>query len=177
MKIVGVDPGTWHTGVGIIDVRGSQYSLCHVEVIHVPKKMQLCGRLRHIYRALSDILDRVSPEVMSLENVFFCRDVQALVKIGEARACAMLAASEKEIPVVEYPPARVKQAVAGNGRATKDQIRHMVRRLLNLRDMPCEDGADALAAAICHVHAKNVPDLTAVREMQKKREALRVRVS
>ena len=91
-----------------------------------------------------------------------------MVKIGEARACAMLAASSRDVPVIEYPPARVKQAVTGNGRATKDQMQHMVQRLLGLAKLPQSDAADALAAAICHLHCHKASALEQVLESKGK---------
>ena len=153
MRIIGIDPGTFKTGAGIIETQGSSYKLLHFEVIKPQAKKTIVQRLGCIHQLLSEIIEKFRPEVMALESVFFGKDVQAMVKIGEARACAMLAASAVGIDVVEYPPARVKQAVSGNGRATKEQVQHMVKILLNLKEMPAEDGADALAVAICHLHS------------------------
>ncbi len=153
MRILGIDPGTYKTGAGIIEPQGSSYKLLHFEVIKPQAKKTIAQRLGHIHEALTEIIQKFRPEVLALETVFFGKDLQAMVKIGEARACAMLAASAAGIDVVEYPPARVKQAVSGNGRATKEQVQHMVKILLNLKEMPAEDGADALAVAICHFHS------------------------
>ena len=155
MRILGIDPGTWRTGVGLIESQGSRYRLIHTEVVTVREKLPIAARLLHIYRSLSSITSQYKPEVLALENVFYGKDLQAMVKIGEARACAMLAASELGIDVIEYPPARVKQSVSGNGRATKDQVQHMVKTLLNLSALPPADSADALAVAICHAHMGN----------------------
>jgi crossover junction endodeoxyribonuclease RuvC len=111
-------------------------------------------RLEIIYTGLARLAAEFKPDVVALEDVFFGKDVRAMVRIGEARACALLAASGQGVEVIEYPPARVKQAVTGNGRATKLQMQHMVRRLLGLTELPPADGADALAAAICHLHTR-----------------------
>ena len=153
MRILGVDPGTFRTGVGIVESQGSRYQLVHAEVITLQTGTSLSRRLYLIYQSLCEIIRIYRPEVLALENVFFGKDVQAMVKIGEARACAMLAASQQGIDVTEYPPARVKQSVAGNGRATKEQIQHMMKTLLNLKAAPPQDSADALAVAICHIHS------------------------
>ena len=156
MRILGVDPGTLRTGAGIIESAGSSYKLIHFEVIRSSPKHSISQRLFHIHKSLIAIISAHQPKVLALESVFFGKDVQAMVKIGEARACAMLAAFAQSIDVIEYPPARVKQSVSGNGRATKEQVQHMVKILLNLKELPAEDGADALAVAICHFHtAKN----------------------
>jgi len=156
MKILGVDPGTWHTGIGVIEAEGSKYHLLHFEVIHLPKNQPLAARLKLIYDGITEILRIYQPSVLALENIFFGRDLRAMVKIGEARACAMLAAAQQGVEVLEYPPARVKQAVSGNGRATKEQIQFMIQKLLGLKSPPPVDGSDALALAICHLHTRSV---------------------
>lgn len=153
MRILGVDPGTWRTGIGIIETQGNKYQLIHTEVITVREKQEkISGRLLQIHRRLTETIKTYRPEVLALENIFYGKDITAMVKVGEARACAMLAAAEAGIEVLEYPPARVKQAVSGNGRATKEQVQHMIKTLLGLKTLPFPDSADALAIAICHVH-------------------------
>lgn len=126
------------------------------ESVTLRKTSSLPEKLKEIHDRIQDFMSRYEPDVMALENVFFGKNVQSLVKIGEARASAMLAAAEKKIPVVEYPPARIKQAVSGNGRATKVQIQKMVMLLLGLKTAPPVDASDALAVALCHLHSKNV---------------------
>ena len=158
MRILGVDPGTWRTGAGLVDITGSRYQLVHAEVITVTQKIPLAQRLLIIFRSLSQIIRRYRPEVLALENIFYHKDLRAMIKIGEARAAAMLSASEQGIPVVEYLPTEIKQAVAGNGRASKEQIQHMIRRLLALNESMAFDASDALAAAICHAHRRDQPE-------------------
>jgi len=158
VRVLGVDPGTRRTGAGVVETQGNRYFLIHFEIISVKETLPLPERLNAIYKGLCRVISEYHPAVLALENVFFGKDVQAMVKIGEARACAMLAASEHGIEVVEYPPARVKQSVSGNGRATKEQIQHMIKTLLNLKELPPEDGADALAVAICHLHNVKTTD-------------------
>ena len=155
MRVAGVDPGTIQTGIGVIeqDARG-QYRLTHAETIKVNAKKTLPERLRDIYGALKEVLTIYRPDVVAIENVFFSKDFKAAVKIGEARAVAMLAAMDLNIPVEEYPPARVKESVCGNGRAHKEQIQFMVKQLLRLKELPPPDSADALAVAICHFHVR-----------------------
>ena len=157
MRILGVDPGTIRTGIGLIESEGSRCRLLHCGVISAPSSLPLPERLHRIHTALRGIIRGHRPSVLALENVFFGKDVQAMVKIGEARACAMLAASERGIAVVEYAPARVKQSVTGTGRATKEQIQYMVKNLLRLDSLPPADSADALAVAICHCHLEKSP--------------------
>ncbi len=153
MRILGVDPGTQRTGAGVIEAHGNRYQRVYSETLSAPKSASASQKLKAIYEFLSGVMTRFSPDVLALENVFYSKDLKAMVKIGEARACAMLAASDCGVNVVEYAPARIKQAVSGNGRATKEQVQQMVRRLLNLKELPPPDSADALAVAICHLHS------------------------
>ena len=159
MRILGVDPGTHRTGTGLIESSGggAQYTLVHAEVITLNSKHPLPSRLYQIFQKISSLISDYQPSVLALENVFFGRDLTAMVKIGEARACAMLAASKHRIEVVEYAPARIKQAVSGNGRATKAQMQYMIKQLLNLKSVPPTDAADALAIAVCHLHSSKNP--------------------
>ena len=159
MRVLGIDPGTIRMGVAVLDAQGSQYTLVTCESVNLSTHLALPFRLKEIYESVRGFIERFQPEVLSLENVFFGKDVRSLVKIGEARACAMLAAAEKKIPVTEYPPARIKQAISGNGRASKIQIQQMVRHLLRLKTVPQEDAADALAVALCHVQSERTRNL------------------
>lgn len=156
MRVLGIDPGTLEMGVGILEKKGAETALVTYETVRISRSLPMPERLRVIYHSVLDYLERFEPEVVALENVFFGRDVRALVKIGEARGAVMLAAAERGIPVAEYPPARVKEAVSGNGRASKIQIQQMMKHLLRLEAPPPEDAADALAVALCHLQSQNV---------------------
>lgn len=162
MRILGVDPGTYRTGAGVIEKSGSSYKLIHLEVIRPKAKFSLPQRLNFIHQSLNTIIRDHQPHVLALENVFFGKDAQAMVKIGEARACAMLAASAAGIDVIEYAPAQVKLAVSGHGRSSKEQVQKMVKVLLNLEGSPEEDAADALAVAICHFHSAKNPEVARI---------------
>ncbi len=152
MRILGVDPGTQRTGAGVIEIKGSEYRLIHSETIHLSPTLKIAQKLVYIYRSLRQIIKEHQPDVLALEDVFYAKDIRATVKIGEARACAMLAASEEGLPVVEYLPTQVKKSLSGNGQATKEQIQFMIKSLLKLTKAPQADSADALAVAICHFH-------------------------
>jgi len=156
MRILGIDPGTRQTGVGVIETQGNRYQLLYFDVIKIKSTLVLAQKLHFIHSSVLKLIRQFQPQVLALENVFYGKDISALVKIGEARACAMLAASEHNIDVVEYSPARVKKSVSGNGRASKEQIQHMVKTLLSMKSVPPNDSADALAVAICYVHMKNM---------------------
>lgn len=150
---MGIDPGTIRMGVGILDGNRAQCQVVAFESIGVRALLPLPERLKEFHASIQDFIDRFQPEVMALENVFFGKDVRALVKMGEARGSVMLAAASRGIPVVEYPPARIKEAVSGNGRASKIQIQQMMKHLLRLQAVPPVDAADALAVALCHLHS------------------------
>src|SRR3989338_6429926 len=143
MRIAGVDPGTIHAGVGIIDGSGREPKLIFSGTIHTTGNKLISVRLELIYTELKTVFERWKPDVVALENVFYNKNFQSAVRVGEARAAAMIAARACAISVVEYAPARVKQAVCGNGRASKEQVQYMVRHILNVRRPLDPDSADA----------------------------------
>ena len=150
--ILGIDPGSIVTGWGLIEIEGNR--LCHVAhgTIGVSAALGQAARLSQIYRGIHDIVQQYQPVAVSLEKVFFSRNVQSALKLGQARGMALLAAAQNQIDVSEYSAAEIKLAVVGYGRATKEQVQRMVTALLCLRGAMRADAADALAAAICHVH-------------------------
>ncbi len=159
MRIAGVDPGTIRTGVAILEESGKDFSFIEARTIHAKEEEPIAERLKIIYDHLVQVFQELAPDVVALENVFYQKDFKAAVKVGEARAAAMLAASTCHIPVVEYPPARIKQSICGNGRATKEQVQYMVRHLLRLREPLGPDAADAVAVAFCHLHSNQFTKL------------------
>ncbi|MBN1687475.1 MAG: crossover junction endodeoxyribonuclease RuvC [Candidatus Omnitrophica bacterium] len=152
MIILGVDPGTRRTGVGLIESQGNRHRYIHAETITIPTSLPLADKLSKIYQKLSQAITQYRPDILALEDIFYGKDIRAMVRIGEARACAMLAASEHNINVVEYAPLLVKQSVTGNGRASKIQTQRMVKTLLSMKTEVETDAADALAVALCHHH-------------------------
>lgn len=156
MRVAGIDPGTIRTGIGILEKGPSgAINVVHFETVSAGEKKPLAERLRIIYSSLKQVLSIFQPETIAIESVFFSKDFKAAVKIGEARAVAMLAAIEQNIPVSEYMPNRIKQAICGHGKAGKEQIQFMVKQILKLKELPPPDSADALAIAYCHLHMTN----------------------
>lgn len=156
MRVAGVDPGTIRTGVGILEKAPSGIiNVIHFETIEAGEKKPLAERLRMIYGGLKEVFTIYRPETVAIESVFFNKDFKAAVKIGEARAVAMLAAIEQNIPVSEYMPNRIKEAVCGNGRAAKEQVQFMMKQILKMKELPPPDSADALAIAYCHLHTSS----------------------
>ncbi len=151
VRILGIDPGTIRLGYGVIDVLGPA-KLAYVEcgVISAPARDMRTHRLATIGRGLRELVDELHPTVVAMEEAFFGKNVQSTLALGEARGVAIYVTSECGLSVSGYAPARVKSTVVGHGRATKDQVKFVVRALLSMRRAPDVDAADALAIAICH---------------------------
>ncbi|HUF48568.1 MAG TPA: crossover junction endodeoxyribonuclease RuvC [Vicinamibacterales bacterium] len=153
MRIFGIDPGSVRTGYGCLDTDGSHHRLVTVGVLALRAAAPLPDRLHEIHRQLARLLREASADCVVVENLFHARNVRSALVLGHARGVAVLAAVEAGVPVVEYTPAEIKQAVVGYGRAEKAQLQQMVQLLLGLDAPPSpHDAADALAVAICHAH-------------------------
>jgi crossover junction endodeoxyribonuclease RuvC len=151
VHVIGLDPGSRYTGYGIVEKKGQ--TLRHVTSgrINAVKAGDFADRLEVIYGALSDILAEFPCSQASMESIFTARNAMSSLKLGHARGVSMLALRHAELSVSEYAPAKVKQAVAGHGRARKDDVARMVKLVLQIPDAPLsEDASDALAVAICH---------------------------
>lgn len=155
MRILGVDPGTRNLGIGIIETERTILKTLHFETVALDIKKTVHFRLKQVYDVISKTCDKYQPDSVSLEDIYHGMSFRSAVRIGEARAAVILAATQRQIPVTEYPPAKVKNAVAGFGRARKEQMQFMVRSILKLDSTPPPDAADALALAICHSNKKS----------------------
>ncbi|MGD9661826.1 MAG: crossover junction endodeoxyribonuclease RuvC [Porticoccaceae bacterium] len=151
--ILGIDPGSIKTGFGIIEANGSRVTYVASGIIRLPA-VSLPEKLKMICASLTEIIEIHRPEEMAVEEVFFARDPRAALKLGQARGAAIVAGVQAGLAVSEYSAKTVKQAVAGTGAAGKDQVSHMVVRLLKLDAAPKEDAADALAVALCHAASR-----------------------
>ncbi|ATX79742.1 Holliday junction endonuclease RuvC [Mariprofundus aestuarium] len=151
MRIIGVDPGSVKTGVGIIDVQGNHLRHVHHAMIRTGKG-DFDERLHILFSGLSEIISHFKPDSAAIEDVFVSKNVSSALKLGQARGALVAACGYHGLRVAPYSPTMVKQSVVGFGRADKDQVGHMIRMLLHPPE-PCpEDAADALAVAICHAH-------------------------
>ena len=150
--ILGIDPGSLVTGWGVVEFEANKLRCQSHGTIAASATLGLAERLHQIYHALRGVIEESQPTAMSLEKVFFSRNAQSALKLGQARGVALLAAAEHRLRVAEYSAAEIKVAVVGYGRATKEQVQKMVGALLVLRGALRADAADALAAAICHIH-------------------------
>jgi len=154
--VIGIDPGTAITGYGLVreDEDGS-LSLVDYGAVLTPAGSPMPERLLELYQRLSEILLLHRPASGAVEKLFFQRNVRTALSVGQGRGVALLALAQAGIPVGEYTPLQVKQAVAGYGGADKNQVQQMVRALLGLAEVPQpDDAADALAVAICHAHSQ-----------------------
>jgi crossover junction endodeoxyribonuclease RuvC len=159
---LGIDPGTATTGYGVVTEDASgEARLQRCGVIETPAGAPMPLRLLAIHREVAALILEFSPDAVAVEALFFGRNVTTALTVGQARGVVLLAAAQADLPLYEYKPAEVKQALAGYGSADKRQMQEMVRILLGLDDIPRpDDAADALAVAICHLHSQRLRRLT-----------------
>jgi crossover junction endodeoxyribonuclease RuvC len=153
MRVLGIDPGSRITGYGIVDQLGNR--LVHVDngAIFTDSATDFAGRLKRIFEGLSAVIAEYRPDQVAVENIFFSTNVQSVLKLGQARGAAIVAAVHAGLPVAEYTALQVKQAVVGQGRAEKGQVQKMLKALLGLPEIAQADASDALAVAICHINS------------------------
>jgi crossover junction endodeoxyribonuclease RuvC len=153
VKILGIDPGSRVTGYGVVSsAKGSSYVKVAEGEIKVNTRSELPVRLKEIYTGLKAVIEEHRPDAVSIESVFYGKNVKSAIVMSHARGVALLSAAEHSISVYEYSPTLVKQSVVGNGHATKEQVQHMVKLLLKSKEIIGPDSADALAIAICHIN-------------------------
>jgi crossover junction endodeoxyribonuclease RuvC len=150
--VLGVDPGSTVTGFGLVEQISGKLIHCHDEQLKLPARADVGKKLALLYDRTADLLERYKPEQVAFEGIFFGSNVKSMLVLGQARGAVMVAAARYGLKIFEYPPATVKQTVAGYGNAAKDQIQHMVKLLLKVEEVSGEHAADALAVAICHHH-------------------------
>src|SRR5688500_5898523 len=164
MLVLGLDPGTALTGYGV--VRGEPIgalALVECGVIRTSARAPLPVRLREIYEDVRALIERLHPDALAVEDVFYSRNVRTTVVLGHARGVVLLAGEQASLPVHEYPPAEIKKSVVGTGAATKEQVQFMVMRLLRLQTAPQpSDAADAAAVALAHVMSARIPRISDV---------------
>ena len=151
MIILGIDPGSRITGFGLIKNHSNRIEYIHSGSIKVSGD-SLPQRLGNIFSEIDAVIRQYQPEQMGIENVFMARNADSALKLGQARGAAICAGHQAGLEIAEYAAREVKQAIVGTGAASKDQVQHMVRMLLDLPASPQADAADALAIAICHVN-------------------------
>ena len=154
MKVVGIDPGTASCGYGIVHENGGRLTAVDHGWWTTPAAMRRELRLMTIFEGVGELIDRHAPDAVVLEESFVGADARTALSVGQARGAVLVAAARAGVACAEYPPARVKQAVCGYGRAEKQQVQRMVKAILGMQAEPTPThAADALAVAICHVFA------------------------
>ena len=154
VRILGIDPGYAIVGYGVIDYAANRFHVAAYDAITTPAEAEFTTRLESIYNDMVSVIDRYKPDAMSVEKLYFNTNITTGIAVAQARGCILLAAQQAGLPVYEYTPLQIKQAVTGYGKAEKRQMIAMTTKLLNLAQPPKpDDVADALAAAICHAHS------------------------
>lgn len=151
MRIIGIDPGTGILGFGVIDVVKDGFKLVDAGVVTTPAHTPHAERLEDIFDSLSDIIAQTKPDQLSIEKLFFSRNITTAMTVSEARGVALLVGKKAGLSIAEYTPQQIKQTLTGYGKSDKKQVQEMVRLQLGLKEVPKpDDCADALAAAITH---------------------------
>ena len=154
MRILGIDPGYGITGFGLVEANRADYKLLHCGAITTPPNTEFSWRLTVIYNDMTQLLQVSRPDAVAIEELFFGQNVTTGIHVAEARGVILLAVAQAGIPLFEYKPMQVKQALVGYGNATKHQMQDMTKRLLHLSAMPKpDDAADAVAIALCHARS------------------------
>ena len=154
MRILGIDPGVAIVGFGVVDSEGGTQRMVQYGAINTPANTPLAARLVQIEQDLTELLQRFKPDEVAIEELFFSKNITTGIAVAHARGVILATVEKAGIPVYEYTPMQVKQAVVGYGLAEKNQVMDMTKRLLKLRSVPKpDDAADALAIAICHARS------------------------
>lgn len=158
--IIGIDPGTNVMGYGILGINGKRAEMVAMGVLELSKMESHYMRLRRIFDRVTSLITQYLPDEMAIEAPFYGKNVQSMLKLGRAQGVAMAAALERDVPISEYEPRKIKMAITGNGAASKEQVQEMLRRILEIdRDamLPQLDATDALATALCHFYESSRP--------------------
>lgn len=154
MIVLGIDPGYAIVGYGALSFSGCNYQALTSGAILTEAHTPFEERLKTVYEGMNNLIEKVKPDALAIESLYFQNNQKTAIRVAEARGVILLCAKLANIPVFEYTPLQVKTAVTGYGKAKKPQVMEMTKRLLNLSRMPrFDDTCDALAVAICHVHA------------------------
>ncbi|MBT4333328.1 MAG: crossover junction endodeoxyribonuclease RuvC [Candidatus Cloacimonetes bacterium] len=151
MIILGIDPGSYNVGYGILQVEKRKIVAAGCDTIVIKSKIQLAQRLTQIHSEIDKVISEYKPDMAVIETIFYGKNIKSAFTLGHARGVIMLALAQHNIEIAEYSPREVKKSVVGNGNASKEQVLYMVQKILNLSAKPkTEDAADALAIALCH---------------------------
>ncbi|MFH1313774.1 MAG: crossover junction endodeoxyribonuclease RuvC [Candidatus Eisenbacteria bacterium] len=168
MVVLGIDPGIKRTGYAVVEGGSGMAVVLISGALTTTPRAPFHERLKQVYHGLTEIVGRFQPDEIAIEDVFVKNNVRVALRLGHVRGVALLVAATHNVPIGEYSPGEIKQAIVGSGAASKEQIRFMVTALLHLADMPGEDEADALAAALCHIHRRRLGEDSALDILHKR---------
>lgn len=158
MRIIGIDPGTLITGIGIIECSGNAVEVIDYDTINSTSRESLPMRLKKIYDSCLLKIQKFSPDEFAIETAFYGKNIQSTLKLGQARGVAIIAAANSKLNICEYSPRKIKKAVTGSGASSKEQVRYMVMKILSIKKNPAFiDSTDALAVALCHHYCRQNP--------------------
>lgn len=159
MRILGIDPGLAISGYGVLDYKGNKFEILDYGAVLTESTERLPDRLKKLYDGYMTIMEKYRPEAVSIEELFYNKNVKTAIAVAEARGVHLLAAVNSGIPLYEYTPLQIKQGLVGYGRAEKRQMQEMIKIILKLDEIPKpDDVADGLAAAVCHAHSLKFAD-------------------
>ena len=160
MIVLGIDPGLRKTGFGILSISNDKPELIDYGIIEPNKDEKISKRLFTIYNDINQLVEMFCPNVFSIEDIFYGRNVKSALLLGQARGIAMLCAAKHDIPVFEYSAKKVKQAITGNGNADKTQLQYMIKQIFKLKQVPTPlDASDAIGIALCYIYQTRINEL------------------
>ena len=160
MIVLGIDPGLRKTGFGVLSVSNDKPKLIDYGIIEPNKDEKISKRLFTIYNDINQLVEMFCPNVFSIEDIFYGRNVKSALLLGQARGIAMLCAAKHDIPVFEYSAKKVKQAITGNGNADKTQLQYMIKQIFKLKQVPTPlDASDAIGIALCYIYQTRINEL------------------
>ena len=156
MRVIGIDPGSRVCGYGVLEAQNGEVTYLISGCISPNPALPFNQRLKVIYDGLLKVIDQHTPDVMSIEDIFFAKNAKSAIKLGQAKGVALLAGSNSGISIYEYAPTKVKLALTGRGRANKAEVQNMLSKLLGVTTWESQDASDAVAIALCHIHISQI---------------------
>lgn len=154
MRIIGIDPGTSVTGIGIIEFKNNSCSLIHYDTVNLNSKDSLPARLKKIYDECIIKINKYKPDEFAIETAFYGKNIQSTLKLGQARGVAIIAALNSHLKISEYSPREIKKSVTGSGASSKEQVQYMIKSILSVKNKTIAmDSSDAIAVALCHFYS------------------------
>jgi crossover junction endodeoxyribonuclease RuvC len=172
VRIIGIDPGTIITGIGIIEIDRDRISALDIDCINLNKKLSIPERLQIIYEVCLEKMRNYKPDQFAIETAFYHKNIQSTLKLGQARGVALIAAVHSKLTISEYSPREIKKSVTGNGASSKEQVQFMIKTILSLKENPkFIDSSDALAVALCHHFSNSIVKQNGHAKVSKKKNS------